>query len=110
MAEYATNPARVRNRADLEPRLAALTGNWSKDDLLRACEEQGVPAGPINDMAEVFADPQIVARGMAGTVDGVPAVRTPILLSGADLGAGCPAPRLDEHGKAIRQEISRRVR
>jgi crotonobetainyl-CoA:carnitine CoA-transferase CaiB-like acyl-CoA transferase len=110
MPDYATNPARVRNRADLEPRLSALTRGWAKDDLLLACEDQGVPAGPINDMAEVFADPQIVARGMASTVDGVPAVRTPIVLSGADLAADRPAPRLDEHGAAIRDEISRKAR
>jgi len=108
--DFATNPERVRNRENLEPRLSALTKDWSKDQLLQACEGLGVPAGPINDMAEVFADPQVVARGMAATVDGVPAVRTPILMSAANLAAERPAPRLDEHGATIREELSRKAR
>ncbi|MGI1662314.1 CaiB/BaiF CoA transferase family protein [Palleronia sp. KMU-117] len=103
--EFATNPARVRNRATLEPRLSALTTGWEKARLLSACEEAGVPAGPINDMAEVFADPQIAARGMVSTVDGIPAVRAPILMSGAEVPADRPSPRLNEHGDGIRHEL-----
>jgi crotonobetainyl-CoA:carnitine CoA-transferase CaiB-like acyl-CoA transferase len=104
--DFATNPARVRNRTTLEPRLSALTAAWEKARLLSACEDAGVPAGPINDMAEVFADPQIVARGMVSTVDGIPAVRAPITLSGAEIPADRPSPRLNEHGDGIRHELS----
>lgn len=103
---YATNPGRVRNRALLEPKLSALTAGWDKAHLLAACEDAGVPAGPINDMAEVFADPQILARGMVTTVAGLPAVRSPITITGADLSADRPSPRLDEHGAEIRHEFS----
>lgn len=108
--DFATNPARVRNRTTLEPRLSALTAEWEKSALLAACEDQGVPAGPINDMTEVFADPQIVARGLVASVDGVPALRTPIRMSDADLRPDRPSPLLDEHGAGIRHEISRKGR
>ena len=49
-------------------------------DMLAACEAEGVPAGPINDLHEVFADPQVIARGMQISPDGVPGVRSPMTL------------------------------
>jgi crotonobetainyl-CoA:carnitine CoA-transferase CaiB-like acyl-CoA transferase len=106
---FATNPERVRNRTTLEPKLSALTAGWEKAGLLAACEAAGVPAGPISDMAEVFADPQVVARRMVAAVDGVPAVRSPIILAGADLSPDRPSPRLDEHGAEIRLDLSRKA-
>ena len=66
-------------------------------DLLAACEAEGVPAGPINDLAEVFADPQIVARGMQIRPGGIPGVRSPFRFSGAELALDRPAPKLGEH-------------
>jgi crotonobetainyl-CoA:carnitine CoA-transferase CaiB-like acyl-CoA transferase len=66
-------------------------------DLLAACEDQGVPAGPINDMAGVFADPQTVARGMRIAPDGIPGVRSPFTFSDAELSLDRPAPKLGEH-------------
>ncbi len=106
---FATNPERVRNRTTLEPKLSALTAGWEKAGLLATCEAAGVPAGPISDMAEVFADPQVVARRMVAAVDGVPAVRSPIILAGADLSPDRPSPRLDEHGAEIRLDLSRKA-
>jgi crotonobetainyl-CoA:carnitine CoA-transferase CaiB-like acyl-CoA transferase len=106
---FATNPERVRNRVTLEPKLSALTAGWEKARLLAACEAAGVPAGPINDMAEVFADPQIVARGMVSTVDGMPAVRSPITLTGVDLAPDRPSPRHDENGAEIRHELRKKA-
>ncbi|HDR28190.1 CoA transferase, partial [Rhodovulum sp.] len=76
--------------------------------LLAACEGEGVPAGPINDMAQVFADPQILHRGLVAPRDGVPALRTPIVFSDAELALDRAAPKLDADGAAIRQELSRR--
>lgn len=99
---FATNADRVENRAELTERLTEATRRFSKAGLLAACEEVGVPAGPINDLDEVFADPQIVARDMVQVLDGVPSVRTPIRFSEADLALEQPAPRLDEHGDEIR--------
>ena len=75
-----------------------------RDELLAALEVEGVPAGPINSVAEVFADPQVIARGMrvdlpaAAAVGGtLPSVRLPIVMDGEPLVAGRPSPRLGEH-------------
>jgi crotonobetainyl-CoA:carnitine CoA-transferase CaiB-like acyl-CoA transferase len=78
---------------------------WTKADLLAACEAEGVPAGPINDISEVFADPQIVARGMKHETDGVPTVRSPFSFSGADLALTRPSPKLGEHDGEVRATL-----
>lgn len=91
---YATNQARLGNRDRLEALLTEKTVTWTKADLLAACEAQGVPAGPINDMAEVFADPQIIHRRMQVDLDGVPSVRLPISFSDADVMPTRPSPTL----------------
>jgi len=100
--EYLTNADRIANRDEMTALLTEATRRFAKADLLAACETQGVPAGPINDMAEVFADPQIEARGMRVDLDGVPGLRSPFLFSGAELAVERPSPRLDEHGDEIR--------
>ena len=64
------------------PLLEAAIGGWRKADLAWALEEQGIPAGPINTIAEAFADPQVVARGMAIATDGIPGVASPIVIDG----------------------------
>ena len=91
---YATNADRLANRAALTDAITAATRLRTKADLLAACEAQGVPAGPINDLAEVFADPQVLARGLRIDAGGVPGVRSPFTFSGADLALGRPSPRL----------------
>jgi crotonobetainyl-CoA:carnitine CoA-transferase CaiB-like acyl-CoA transferase len=95
--DYLTNADRVVNRVALTAALTAATKRFTKSELLAACEAQGVPAGPINDLAEVFADPQIVARKMRLDVDGVPGVRSPFVFSGAELALERAAPKLGEH-------------
>ena len=94
--DYLTNAARIAHRDALTARLTAATRLWAKADLLAACEDQGVPAGPINDLAEVFADPQVVARGTRIEPGGVPGVRPPFRFSDADLALDRPAPRLGQ--------------
>jgi crotonobetainyl-CoA:carnitine CoA-transferase CaiB-like acyl-CoA transferase len=94
--EYATNADRVARREELSDRLTQATRSFTKADLLAACEENGVPAGPINDLAEVFADPQVQARGMRVDPGGVPGVRAPFRFSDADLALDRPSPRLGE--------------
>ncbi|OYX45126.1 MAG: CoA transferase [Rhodobacterales bacterium 32-67-9] len=96
--DYLTNADRIANRAALTAAITAKTAGWKKADLLAACEAEGVPAGPINDMGEVFADPQIVARGMRVELDGVPGVRSPFTFSGADLALTRPSPKLGADG------------
>ncbi len=94
--EFLHNKDRLANRRVLIARLNGATATWAKSDLLQACEGQGVPAGPINRLDEVFADPQVVARGMQIALDGVPGVRSPFRFSDADLALHRPAPKLGE--------------
>ena len=94
--DYATNAARLANRKALDDLLTAKTKTWSKADLLAACEANGVPAGPINDMAETFADPQVIHRGMRVDLDGIPSVRLPISFSDADVSPKRASPKLGQ--------------
>jgi crotonobetainyl-CoA:carnitine CoA-transferase CaiB-like acyl-CoA transferase len=95
--EFLTNADRVANRAALTKHLTEATLRWTKADLLASCEAAGVPAGPINDMAEVFADPQVIARRMQIAPEGLPGVRSPMRFSDAELALDRPAPRLGQH-------------
>ncbi|MBS8271875.1 CoA transferase, partial [Halomonas litopenaei] len=92
--DYATNAARLKNRDALTALLTAKTQIWTKADLLAACETHGVPAGPINDLEETFADPQVIHRGMRVDLDGVPSVRLPITFSDADVTPKTASPKL----------------
>jgi crotonobetainyl-CoA:carnitine CoA-transferase CaiB-like acyl-CoA transferase len=105
--DFRTNADRIENRAALTKALSDRTKTFAKDDLLAACEAKGIPAGPINDMAEVFADPQIEFRGLRDEVDGIPTVRAPFRFSDADLSIGRPSPKLGEHGDEIRAELKK---
>ncbi len=99
--DYLTNADRVRNREPLTDAITAATVTWTKADLLQACEDHGVPAGPINNLAEVFADPQVIARKMQLDLGGIPGVRSPFTFSDADLSLDRPAPKLGEHQDEI---------
>ncbi len=63
-ARFATNPARVRHRATLVPLLEVVLSGRTKADWIARLEAADVPCGPIATIAEVFANPQVVARGM----------------------------------------------
>ncbi|WP_420396634.1 CaiB/BaiF CoA transferase family protein [Nioella sp.] len=92
--DFLTNADRIANRETMIARLMDRTRQRSKADLLAACEAEGVPAGPINDMAEVFADPQVQARGMRIDPEGVPGVRSPFRFSDAELKLDRASPKL----------------
>lgn len=94
--EFLTNADRIAHRADMTARLTAATLTFTKADLLAACEAEGVLTGPINDMAEVMADPQVQARGMQIAPEGLPGVRAPFRFSDADLVLEKAAPKLGE--------------
>ena len=107
---YATNKARVAHKQDVRQIVSTETLKWMKRDLLTACESNAVPAGPINSIEEMFADPQIQARGLRidleaadGTV--IPGVRTPIVLSETPLHYTRPSPRLGEHQAEVLAEL-----
>ncbi|WP_277983633.1 CaiB/BaiF CoA transferase family protein [Sphingomonas faeni] len=96
---FATNAGRLAFKKLLFAGIEAATSLVPKLELLARLEAVGVPAGPINTVAQAFDDPQIVARGMAIEVarsDGslVPGLRTPIRFSDADLATGRAAPML----------------
>jgi crotonobetainyl-CoA:carnitine CoA-transferase CaiB-like acyl-CoA transferase len=108
---FATNKARVANKVEVRRIVTAETVKWQKRDLLSACEANAVPAGPINSIEEMFADPQVKARGLkieltddGGTV--IPSVRTPIVLSETPLRYERPSPRIGEHGEEILAELA----
>ncbi|MEO0702032.1 MAG: CaiB/BaiF CoA-transferase family protein [Pseudomonadota bacterium] len=104
---FLTNADRIANRDEMTQRLTKATLCFTRDDLLAACEAQGVPAGPINDLGQVFADPQVTHRGMQIETEGVPGVRSPFRFSEATLQVGRPAPTLDQDGAAIRDRLKR---
>ncbi|WP_416407156.1 CaiB/BaiF CoA transferase family protein [Agrobacterium rosae] len=107
---YATNKARVAHKVEVRQIVSTETLKWMKRDLLTACETNAVPAGPINSIEEMFADPQVQARGLRvdlqaadGTV--IPGVRTPIVLSETPLRYERPSPRLGEHQAEVLAEL-----
>jgi crotonobetainyl-CoA:carnitine CoA-transferase CaiB-like acyl-CoA transferase len=102
---FATNPARVTNRVDMGRELEAKTRLWKRDDLLAAFEAAVVPAGPINTIADLFADPQFEARGMRIAPQGTPGIRSPIMMSESPLVFERRSPRLGEHQAEILREI-----
>jgi glutaryl-CoA transferase len=101
---FRTNADRVENRALLIPILSEATAKIKRAEFLAALENAGVPAGPISSVADVFADPQVIARGMrielndAAAAGGtVPGVRAPIVFDGEAAFADRPSPGLGVH-------------
>ena len=105
-ARFATNSARVANRAELVPLIRQVTVFRTTAEWIAALEQAGVPCGPINDLAQVFADPQVQARGtrirmahpLAGEVD---LVANPIRLSRTPVDYRRPPPLLGEHNTEV---------
>jgi crotonobetainyl-CoA:carnitine CoA-transferase CaiB-like acyl-CoA transferase len=95
---FVTNASRVQNAAELDSEIAKATAGWAKDTLIEACHAAGVPAGPINNLDEVFADPQVIARAMRVDLGGMPGVRSPFSFSDAELALDRPSPLLGEDG------------
>jgi|TARA_R100000005_G_scaffold91298_1_gene63476 crotonobetainyl-CoA:carnitine CoA-transferase CaiB-like acyl-CoA transferase len=99
---FASNRARVQYREELIPRLQRALLERGKDDWLARLESAGVPAGPINTVADVFAEPQILAREMRVKVrhpenPELELVGNPIKLSRTPVCYRSPPPRLGEH-------------
>jgi crotonobetainyl-CoA:carnitine CoA-transferase CaiB-like acyl-CoA transferase len=109
---FRSNADRVANRAAFVALLEAACARFPAAGLLAALEAAAVPAGPINTLAQVFADPQVIARGMridlpaTGAAGGtVPSVRAPIRLDGEAMAAPTAAPRLGEHTQGVLAEL-----
>jgi crotonobetainyl-CoA:carnitine CoA-transferase CaiB-like acyl-CoA transferase len=109
---YKDNVGRLKHRNELVGKLTALTNQMKRDDLLGRLEAQGVPAGPINNLEQVFNDAQVKHRGMrldlpssAAKSGTIPGVRTPIVMDGWRAASERPSPRLGEHSAEILREI-----
>lgn len=109
LAANRTNAQRVGNRAALTAQMAEILEQKSRAHWLAALEAQGVPAGPINTVAEALADPQAVHRGLQIERDGIPGIRSPIRMSGAPVGETGRSPGLGEHTAEILAELAGRA-
>jgi crotonobetainyl-CoA:carnitine CoA-transferase CaiB-like acyl-CoA transferase len=110
--DYKDNVGRLKHRAELVGKLSVLTTRMKRDELLDKLEAQQVPAGPINDLDQVFNDPQVAHRGMklaikskAAKAGTIPGVRTPIVIDGWRAASERPSPLLGEHTAEILREI-----
>ena len=109
-ARFATNRARVAHRQELIPLLRRITVTRTTAEWIAALEAKAVPCGPINTLADVFADPQVIARGtkvtlphaQAGTVS---LVANPMKLSATPVDYRLPPPQLGEHSDSILQDV-----
>jgi formyl-CoA transferase len=107
---YSVNAERVRQREELVPLIAAVVRERTQRDWLDALEAVGVPAGPINRLDQVFADPQVRARSMrvdlphplSGTV---PQVGNPLRLSATPVAYTQAPPLLGEHTASVLQRL-----
>jgi crotonobetainyl-CoA:carnitine CoA-transferase CaiB-like acyl-CoA transferase len=107
-ARYAKNAGRVRERATLVPLLTEVMRRRSKQDWLTSLEAAKVPCGAINNLAEVFADPQVKARDMAVPVphplsDELRLVASPMKLSATPVQLTRHPPLLGEHTDEVLQ-------
>jgi crotonobetainyl-CoA:carnitine CoA-transferase CaiB-like acyl-CoA transferase len=107
---FSTNAERVRHRDVLTPLLETIFKTRRKSEWLSALEAVKVPCGPINNLAEVFADPQIHARAMVNTWHhpaggDISLVANPMKLSATPVQTQRPPPVLGEHTAEVLREI-----
>jgi crotonobetainyl-CoA:carnitine CoA-transferase CaiB-like acyl-CoA transferase len=113
-SRFQRNSDRVRNRGELLPLLISRIRTWKKAELLRALDDQKIPAGPINDMHDVFEDPHVVARGLVverHLHDGGSATKlvgNPIKFSRTPIEYGRVPPRLGaDTSEVLRHELAK---
>jgi crotonobetainyl-CoA:carnitine CoA-transferase CaiB-like acyl-CoA transferase len=107
---FATNPLRVKNRDVLVPLLDRMVAQRTRDEWIALLEEVGVPCGPINDIGEVFENPQVQARGIAmdmphPSAGKVTLVRSPMKLSATPASADMPPPLLGQHTDEVLRDV-----
>src|SRR6478752_7602085 len=107
---FATNPDRVRHRDELFPKLNELFKSRTVADWCARLEKARVPHAPVNDYAAVFANEQVLSRGMKVRVtdpEGKPVdlLGSPFHWTGADLPAPTFPPKVGEHTEAVLREV-----
>ena len=107
---YATNPERVKNRDVLVPLLAEMVLTQTRDFWIEQLEAVGVPCGPINDVGQVYQNPQVEARGMVvevphPTAGSVKLVRSPMRMSGSPTDNDIAPPLLGQHTDDILRDM-----
>lgn len=91
------NAGRIAQRGWMEAEIRRTVRELQREALLEACQQVGIPAGPIHAIDQVFADAQVHARGMQCDLGGIATVRSPFVFSDAELALETPSPRLGEH-------------
>jgi len=107
---YASGELRSKNRDALNAELAAATGRYSSDDCVNLLNDAGVPCGHINNIEQVWNDPQIQHHGMARSVEHstlgpMRVVNQPVSLSRAENNAWRATPERGEHNTEILKEF-----
>jgi crotonobetainyl-CoA:carnitine CoA-transferase CaiB-like acyl-CoA transferase len=107
---FATNAKRVENRDEITAQLNAVFRQRATREWVDALEAAGVPNGPINDLAQVFAEPQVVARGVKIEMDHptagkVPLVASPMRFSATPVEYKLPPPTLGQHTDEILRDV-----
>ena len=108
--EYATDASRVQHRRQLAEEIEAVTSTRPRAYWLEALEREGVPCGPILNYAEVFADPQVQARGMVQEMEHpvaghIRVVGPPVKLSRTPARLSRPSPTYGQHTAEVLQEL-----
>ncbi len=108
---FARNADRLRHADALAPLIARAVAPRRLADCLALVDGAGVPASPINNLAQVFADPQVIARGMVREIDRgagrtARVIANPIRLSRTPLRNDRPAPNLGEHTEEVMRELA----
>ena len=103
---FASNGDRVNNRNLLVPMLAETFSKRTTADWVNALDAAGVPCGPINTLAQAFAEPQAEARGMKLSLPHplagqVPLIGSPMKFSGTPITHEIPPPVLGQHSEQI---------
>lgn len=107
---FASNPARVQHRELLVAMLSQALSSWRASELATSLEELGIPCGPINNLAQVFADPQVQARAIRVNVPhpiagSVPLIRHPVQFSGDAIAPMQAPPTLGQHTDQILKKM-----
>ena len=107
---FATNPMRVRNRDVLVPILAEMVKTKSRDEWINLLEAAGVPCGPINNLDDVYVNPQVAARELRADLPhpcGAPVklVKSPMKLSGTPVRCDMAPPTLGQHTEQVLEEL-----